>query len=60
LAAVSVTPLCYAAPASTCAECSSCRDDEDHGDDEVADLYDFMERGHRALEKVDEPRDDQT
>jgi len=60
LAAVGVTALGYAAPASACAECPSCCDDEDYGDDEVADLYDFMERGHRALEKVDEPRDDQT
>jgi hypothetical protein len=59
LAAVSVTPLGYAAAAFTCAECPPCRDDEDHGDYEIADLYHFVERGHLALENVDEPSDDQ-
>ena len=52
-------PLGDSSSSFACTECSSHRDDKDHRDDEVGELHDFVECRHRALEEVDERRDNQ-
>lgn len=58
MTAISVPPLGDSSSSFPRSECSSDRDHEDHRDDEVDELHDFVKCGHRALEEINEQRDD--
>ena len=46
-------------PAPACSKRPARGDDENHRDDEVGNFHDFVKSGHRALEEIDEQRDDE-
>ena len=56
---VTVTALSFSPPAFASPDCPSSSYYKYHCNDEVADLHDFVERRHLALEDVDEQRDNE-
>ena len=56
---VTLTTLSFSSPAFTSPDCPSSSDYKYHRNDEVADLHDFVERRHLALEEIDEQRDNE-